>query len=103
MKRRVFDTNILVSALIWTGSPRLLFQQGFGDGVHFITSPELRATLAHPKLQAAQRARGLDPDTLLDAVRVILHNVDSPICPKSSAATPTTTPCWPAPPRHGPT
>lgn len=92
MKRWVLDTNILVSALLWNGSPRLLFEQGFSDGVQFITSPallaELQATLAHPKLRTAQRARGLDHHALFDAARVILRSVDSPPLPQAVSRDP---------------
>jgi putative PIN family toxin of toxin-antitoxin system len=84
--RWVLDTNVLVSALIWRGTPGTLLEQGVAEGVQWLTSPallaELRATLLHPKLLAAQRDRKLDPIALFDAARVILRSVESPALPQ---------------------
>ena len=81
----VLDTNILVPALIWRGTPRRLLEQGFAAGARFHTSPallaELRATLQHAKLLAIQRERGLDPAVLFDAACAILRKVESPPLP----------------------
>ena len=83
--RWVIDTNVLVSALIWRGTPRALLEEGFAAGVRFLTSPallaELQATLLYPKLQAAQRQRDLDPVALFDAARIILLSIGSPPLP----------------------
>jgi putative PIN family toxin of toxin-antitoxin system len=83
--RWVLDTNVLISALIWRGSPRKLLERGVAAGVQFLTSPallaELHATLRHAKLVTYQREQGLDPDVLFDAVRAILRSVEAPPLP----------------------
>jgi putative PIN family toxin of toxin-antitoxin system len=83
--RWVLDTNVLVSALIWQGTPRDLLEQGFAAGVRFHGSSallaELRAVLYYPKLLEIARKRKLDPAALFDAARAILCVSESPPLP----------------------
>lgn len=84
--RWVLDTNVMVSALIWQGTPRTLLTQGFAAGVQFHTSPELlaelQATLHAPKLVQVQRARRLQPDALLVTASTLMRSIPSPPLPK---------------------
>ena len=44
--RAVIDTNVLVSALLWGGTPRALLEQARNGTVTLISSPALLAELA---------------------------------------------------------
>lgn len=53
--RMVLDTNVIVSALLWNGAPKQLFQLSQAEGVLLITSTplldELAETLSKTKLE----------------------------------------------------
>lgn len=68
--RLVLDTNVVVSALLWDGSPKRLMQAGLGEGVLFITSApllkELTETLSKSKFEKKIAASLLSVDQLVN-------------------------------------
>lgn len=73
--RLVLDTNIVVSALLWRGTPHELVAAAQTKPVIFFTSPillaELAEILSRSKLANAVSASGLTPDQLMIRYRHI--------------------------------
>jgi len=69
MMRLVLDTNIVISALLWDGSPARLLSLGRPGEVDFFTSApllaELSGTLSRPKLLKKIRLTRLTIDQLV--------------------------------------
>ena len=84
--RLLLDTNVLVSALIWSGKPYSLLKLGSAPPHQIYTSPalldELRSTLSYPRLQAHIFKRGLSAKELYDQVALILYTQPSPALAK---------------------
>lgn len=80
--RFLLDTNVLVSALIWSGKPYTLLKLGSASPHQIYSSPalldELRNTLAYPRLQVHIRKRGLSANELYDQIALIVHTQESP-------------------------
>jgi len=70
--RVVLDTNVLVSALLWRGTPHRLLQRLEERHVALVTTPrmiqELREVLPRPKFVGRLHALNVSVDMLLDAV-----------------------------------
>ena len=70
--RVVLDTNVLVSALLWHGTPHRLLQRLEQRGVALAITPrmiqELREVLPRPKFVGRLRVLNVGVDTLLDSV-----------------------------------
>jgi putative PIN family toxin of toxin-antitoxin system len=68
--RLVLDTNVMVSALLWHGSPSRLFRRGLEEGHSFFTSPPLLAELTNvllrPKLRLQIAKSQLSIANLID-------------------------------------
>ena len=76
MRRRprlVVDTNVLVSALLWQGTPGRLIERIGDQELHLFTSralfDELDSVLHRKKLAKSVAATGLSADTMLANVR----------------------------------
>ena len=71
--RLVLDTNVVASAMLWGGNPKLLLQAGrenrakFFAGVALLT--ELEDVLARPKFASKIAASMLTPDQLVGQIR----------------------------------
>lgn len=85
----LLDTNVLVSALVWGGTPYSLLKQGSVPPHQIYTSPELldelRQTLAYPKLTLQMNKRGLSAIELFDQLSLIVYSLRSqallqPVC-----------------------
>jgi len=67
--RLVIDTNVVVSAQVWGGTPRKLLEAAAAGEVSLFTSAPLLAELArvltYPKVQATLEARGFSIDDLV--------------------------------------
>jgi uncharacterized protein len=67
--RVVADTNVVLSGLLWLGTPGLVLEAAANGRIALYTSPalvqELSETLQSPKLAARIRASGLTQDELL--------------------------------------
>jgi putative PIN family toxin of toxin-antitoxin system len=67
--RLVVDTNVLVSAFLWQGTPGRLIEQAGEKEIELFTSrtllDELATTLAKKKLAKPVLATGLTPDQIL--------------------------------------
>jgi putative PIN family toxin of toxin-antitoxin system len=78
----LLDTNVLVSALIWSGNPYALLKLGSAPPNQIYSSPELlgelRNTLAYPRLEAQIHKRGLNVKDLHDRIALIVHTQHSP-------------------------
>ena len=68
--RLVLDTNVVVSALLWGGEPRLLLQAGREKRVELFTSTallaELSEVLERPKFAMKIAAAALSDDQIVD-------------------------------------
>ncbi len=68
--RLVLDTNVVVSGLLWDGSPRRLLRMGRGDEIRLFTSApllaELTDVLSRPKFEKKIIASLLSVDELVD-------------------------------------
>lgn len=77
--RAVADTNIIVSALLWSGSPHQLFQAINDDLVAFYTSrvllDELEEVLSRRKFIKAIRAANETLDSLIAHYQDLAHLV----------------------------
>jgi len=66
--RLVLDTNVVLSALLWGGTPYRLLQLAIEDEVQIFTSPvlaaELREILARPHLAAKLAEKGTTADAV---------------------------------------
>jgi putative toxin-antitoxin system toxin component, PIN family len=73
--RLVLDTNTVVSALLWRGTPHQLIAAARERPVAFFTSPallaELEEVLARGKLASAATASGLTPTRLMQRYRCL--------------------------------
>lgn len=74
----MLDTNVLVSALLWTGPPHALLHAARTGTAVLVSSPalleELRAVLARPKLAPRLAALGTSAGELMEALlrRVVM-------------------------------
>lgn len=68
----MLDTNVLVSALLWTGPPHALLHAARTGMAVLVTSPalieELRDVLARPKLAPRIAELGTSPGELMEAL-----------------------------------
>ena len=73
--RLVLDTNVVASALLWDGAPRLLLQAGREKRVKLFTSAallaELSNILARRKFDKKILASGLNVDQIVDRYAVL--------------------------------
>lgn len=69
MLRVVLDTNVIASAILWGGNPRLLLQAGRENRIELFTSVpmlvELADVLARPKFEKKIAAARMTPDQLV--------------------------------------
>lgn len=84
--RIVADTNVLVSALLWSGAPHRILRAAENGAVVLYTSPalleELRGVLARPKFACRLADRGITRDEVLGGVARLAHIVmPAPIPP----------------------
>ena len=78
----VFDTNVLVSALLWHGPPHALLEQVRNGSIALITSPALLAELAdvigRAKFDAILTRTNTSRERALAQVRQLAEVVDPP-------------------------
>jgi uncharacterized protein len=78
--RLVLDTNIVISALLWQGAPRMLLDQASGDsGVELYASDalidELRNSLGYRKFEKRLAQAGLSIDAAVLLYRGLVNSV----------------------------
>lgn len=80
--RLVLDTNIVVSGLIWGGTPRRLLDQGREGRVTFYTSSllldELAEVLYRDKFEAMLASKGVTPAFLMQRYGMLAKLVSPP-------------------------
>jgi putative PIN family toxin of toxin-antitoxin system len=80
--RAVVDTNVLLSGLIWRGTPHLLLQQMRAGTLSMVSSPaliaELEGVLGRPKFKAAFASAGRTPEQMLAEVRRLSEIMEPP-------------------------
>lgn len=85
--RAVIDTNVLLSALLWGGTPHALFEHVRNGTVTLISSPALLAELARvitrPKFDAIFLRSKTSPTKTLAEVRLLAEVIDPPPLPQS--------------------
>jgi putative PIN family toxin of toxin-antitoxin system len=76
----VLDTNTVISALIWTGSPHQILTLKTTHNLSFFTSPfllnEFDRVLHYPKIIKTLAKRSLEPADLLFAYLSITHLIN---------------------------
>lgn len=80
--RAVIDTNVLLSALLWRGTPHALLQQTETGALHLISSPalldELADVLARPKFATALERAHLAVPELLAQLQTLMEVIHPP-------------------------
>ncbi|HEY4173548.1 MAG TPA: putative toxin-antitoxin system toxin component, PIN family [Rhodopila sp.] len=83
--RAVIDTNVLLSGLLWHGTPHKLVEQVRSGTLTLVSSPALLAELAEiigrAKFQAILARSGIDAERMLTQVRQLAEIVDPPPLP----------------------
>lgn len=83
--RAVIDTNVLLSGLIWHGTPHRLIEQIRAGTLTLITSPALLAELdeviRRPKFHTILVRSQTDPDRTLAELRRLAEIIDPPPLP----------------------
>jgi uncharacterized protein len=83
--RAVVDTNVLLSGLLWRGTPHVLLEQARAGAVTLITGPALLAELGEvirrPKFQTILSRSHTDVGRLLSDLRRLAEIVDPPPLP----------------------
>ena len=85
--RAVLDTNVLLSGLLWRGTPHTLIEQftTWGALLTLVSSPALLAELdeviRRPKFQAALARSNTDPEQVLSKVWQLAEVIDPPPLP----------------------
>ena len=80
--RAVFDTNVLLSALLWSGPPHALLEHARNGTVSLVCSPalleELAAVIARPKFNAILIASNTSREHMLFEMRQLAELFDPP-------------------------
>ena len=83
--RAVIDANVLLSGLLWHGTPHRLIEAVRAGVLTLITSPALLAELGEvirrPKFQAIQARSRTDPERTLGELRRLAEILDPPSLP----------------------
>lgn len=84
--RLVLDTNVVVSALLWKGAPRLLLRAMAEAGVELCTSPpllaELTVVLSRGKFKKKISNLGFSPEQLFDIYAKRAEVVQAALIPR---------------------
>lgn len=80
--RLVLDTNVLVSALLWTGTPNAIMEAADAGRAVLVASPsiidEVRDVLGRPKLAPRIAALGTSVDELMEALVAAVEVIEQP-------------------------
>jgi putative PIN family toxin of toxin-antitoxin system len=80
--RAVIDTNVLLSGLIWRGTPHILLERLRAGTLGLISSPaliaELAGVIARPKFSAMLVRSNTNPERLLAEVRFLAEIIAPP-------------------------
>jgi putative PIN family toxin of toxin-antitoxin system len=80
--RAVVDTNVLLSGLLWRGTPSLLLQRVRTGRLSLVSSPaliaELTEIIARPKFQPVLARSQTDPDQLLSELYRLAELIEPP-------------------------
>jgi uncharacterized protein len=83
--RAVIDTNVLLSGLLWRGTPHALIEQIRAGAFTLISSPALLAELGEiiqrPKFRTILVRSHTDPERVLSELRRLADIVDPPPLP----------------------
>jgi putative PIN family toxin of toxin-antitoxin system len=83
--RAVIDTNVLLSGLIWRGTPHLLLERIRAGTLTLVSSPALIAELAgiivRPKFSTTLARSSTDPERMLAEVRFLAEIIEPPPLP----------------------
>ncbi len=84
--RAVFDTNVLIAALLWRGPPHVLLQHVRAGTVSMVSSPVLLAELAdvlgRPKFDAILVKTNTSRERSLAEVRQLAEVIEPPPLPQ---------------------
>lgn len=78
--RAVLDTNVLLSGLLWHGTPHALIEQVRAGTLSMVISEDLIAelarTISRTKFQTALARSGTDPQQMLAEIRRLAEMID---------------------------
>jgi putative PIN family toxin of toxin-antitoxin system len=84
--RAVIDTNVLLSGLLWRGTPHALMEKVRTGALILISSPALLAEFAEvmnrPKFEAVLIRSTTDPERMLGELRRLAEIIDPPPLPQ---------------------
>lgn len=90
--RAVIDTNVLLSGLLWRGTPHRLIEEVRAGALTLITSPALLAELGEvirrPKFHAILSRSGTDPERILGELRRLAEIIEPPPLPAQTSRDP---------------
>jgi len=83
--RAVIDTNVLLSGLLWRGTPHKLIEGVRAGALTLITSPALFAELGEvirrPKFHTILARSKIDPERMVSELRRLAEVIDPPPLP----------------------
>jgi uncharacterized protein len=84
--RLILDTNVLISGLLWRGSPHGLLDAANAGTIIIVSSPallvELEEVLHRPKFAAILSRTSRTPQAVLDEVRKLVEVIAPPPLPQ---------------------
>ncbi len=84
--RIVIDTNVLLSAFLWGGTPQVLIEQVRSNAAELVISPALLAefgnVIARPKFAAILARTTRTPERILEQLRTLADVVAAPPLPQ---------------------
>jgi putative PIN family toxin of toxin-antitoxin system len=90
--RAVIDTNVLLSGLIWRGTPHALIEQVRAGTLSLVSSPallaELDGVITRPKFQTALARSNTSPERVLAELRLLAEIVEPPPLPAPGSRDP---------------
>lgn len=80
--RAVIDTNVLISGLLWRGSPHAVLERVRAGTLTLVSSPALIAeftdTIARPKFKKVLARSGIKPERIVTDLRRVAELIDPP-------------------------
>lgn len=90
--RAVIDTNVLLSGLLWSGTPHRLIEAIRAGALTLVTSPTLLAefgeVIRRPKFQAILARSRTDPEQMLSDLRRLVEIIEPPGLPAQASRDP---------------
>lgn len=90
MIRAVLDTNIVISGLLWSGTPKHIIQAGKDGRYVSVASEEmldeLRDVIARPKFSVKLAGLGVKPDQIIAEYLKVVEIIEVEVLPETVSA-----------------